>query len=270
MKMELLQNIWDEFILFVPNIFYTLLVILIGLKTINILNKLFYNFMNRKGVDATLKPFLSKVISYALTACLLISAAAILGIQTTSIIALLGSLGLAIGLALQGSLANFAGGVIIILFRPFKVGDYIDSQGLAGTVKEISIFHTVLTTPDNKVIYVPNGGLSNSAVTNFSANSTRRLDMTFGIDYKDDIQKARSVIRKVLEKEGRILAEPAFKILVHTLADSSVNLSVRMWVKVEDFWDVNFTLNEQIKLSFDANQITIPFPQRQVHLNKAE
>jgi len=202
----------------------------------------------------------------ALLVFVVLAALGQLGIQTTSFIAVIGAAGLAIGLALQGSLANFAAGFLMIIFRPFKVGDYIEGAGVAGTVETIQIFTTQLQTPDNKTVIIPNAGLTAGNITNYSAKGTRRVDLVFGIGYGDDIDKARTIMEDILAKDERILKDPAPKIAVVELADSSVNFVVRPWVKSENYWDVYFDTTENIKKSFDAQGISIPFPQRDVHM----
>jgi len=189
-----------------------------------------------------------------------------LGIQTTSFIAVIGAAGLAIGLALQGSLSNFAAGFLMIIFRPFKVGDFIEGAGVAGTVEKIQIFTTQLKTPDNKTIIIPNAKLSGDNIVNFSAKGTRRVDMVFGIGYGDDMDKARKIITDVIDNDPRVLKDPPPKIAVLTLGDSSVDFAVRPWVKVPDYWDLWFDVTETIKKRFDAEGVSIPFPQRDVHV----
>jgi small conductance mechanosensitive channel len=190
-----------------------------------------------------------------------------INIETTSFVALLGAAGLAIGLALQGTLANFAGGVLILMFRPYRVGDFIDAQGITGTVRSIQIFNTILTTGDNKRVIVPNGAISNGIITNFSAEDTRRVDFVFGIGYDDDIDKAKSVLHRLIKEEGRIFSEPEPLVVVSELADSSVNFTVRTWVKASDYWGVYFSMTEKVKIAFDAEELSIPYPQTDVHLH---
>ena len=188
------------------------------------------------------------------------------GVEMTSFIALLAAAGIAIGMALSGTLQNFAGGVVILLFRPFKVGDFVEMQGYMGTVKEIQIFSTILKTPDNKTIYVPNGPISSGSLTNFTTEPIRRVDWTFGIAYGDDVDKARAVINKLLDEDQRVLAEPERLIAVSSLGDSSVNLVVRAWVNSPDYWDMFFDMNEKVYKTFAKEGINIPFPQMDVHL----
>ena len=216
-----------------------------------------------KNIEPSLKSFLGSIISVLLKIILIITVASMFGIEMTSFIAVLAAASFAVGLALQGSLSNFAGGVLIILFKPFKVGDYIEGAGLAGTVNKIQIFSTILKTPDNKTVIIPNGTLSNSSITNFSVEPTRRVDMQFSISYKDDISKAKKVIVSVLEKDKRIIDDVFVK--VGELAESSVNIRVRVWCKREDYWNIYFETLEKVKNEFDKKGITIPFPQVHVH-----
>jgi small conductance mechanosensitive channel len=219
--------------------------------------------------DPTLNSFLCGLISITLKVMLLISVASMVGIATTSFIAVIGAAGLAVGLALQGSLANFAGGVLILIFKPFKVGDAIEAQGFVGAVAEIQVLYTVLNTFDNRRIVIPNGSLSNGTVTNISAYDTRRCDMSFGIGYSDDIDKAKAVCKRLVEEDVRVLAEPAPLIVVGALGESSVELTVRVWTKSSDLWPLYWDMQEKVKKTFDAEGISIPFPQRDVHLYQA-
>ncbi len=247
-----------------------ILVLVIGLPIIRILSGALSRFMNKRGIDASLKPFLLSLFKNVLRILLFITALSMLGVQMTSFVAIIGAAGLAVGLALQGTLQNFAGGVIILLLRPFKIGDYIEGAGEAGTVKEIQIFNTILNTPDNVRVMVPNGKLSNDNIKNYSAENTRRVDMVFGIGYGDDIKKAKDVLEKIVTSDERILKDPAPQVVVAELADSSVNFKVRPWVKGPDYWDVYFDMQRKVKEEFDANGISIPFPQRDVHLFKED
>jgi small conductance mechanosensitive channel len=253
-----------------PRLLLAVIVLLIGLWVIARVVALMGRGMDRAGTEPTLARFLRSLVSIGLKALLFISVASMIGVETTSFIAILGAAGLAVGLALQGTLANFAGGVLVLMFRPFKVGDYIEAQGVAGTVHSIQIFNTVINTPDNKRIIVPNGAISNGIITNYSTEPTRRVDLVFGIGYGDDIAKAKQVITDVLAAEDRLLAEPAPLIVVGNLGANSVDLTVRVWVNSADYWGVNFALTEQVKLAFDAAGISIPFPQRDVHLYQAD
>ncbi len=222
--------------------------------------------MIKSNVDEMLVSFTGSLTYVALMAFVVIATLNQLNIQTTSFIAILGAAGLAIGLALQGSLSNFASGVLMVIFRPFKVGDYIDGAGVSGAVVEIQIFTTLLKTPDNKMIIVPNAKMMGDNITNYSANSVRRVDLVCGVSYGDNLDKVRKVLEEIVAADGRILADPETTIAVLELADSSVNFAVRPWVKSEDYWSVYFALNEEIKKRFDSAGISIPFPQRDVHL----
>jgi small conductance mechanosensitive channel len=226
--------------------------------------------MERAKVESIITGFVSSIAYIALLAFVVIAALGQLGIQTTSFIAILGAAGLAIGLALQGSLANFAAGFLMIIFRPFKVGDFIEGAGVAGVVQEIQIFTTTLRTGDNKIIIVPNAKLSGDNITNYSAMETRRVDMTVGVAYDADLAHVKNVLNDIISKDERILAEPASQVAVAELADSSVNLVVRVWTKSADYWAVKFDMTETIKNRFDAEGIGIPFPQREIHIVSGE
>ena len=252
-----------------PQLLMAIVVLIIGMWIVNRVVRLTSKGMEKASVEPTLARFLGSLVSVGLKALLLISVASMIGIETTSFIAILGAAGLAIGLALQGSLGNFAGGVLVLLFKPFKVGDFIDAQGVAGTVSEIQIFNTIIKTPDNKVIIVPNGAVSNGVITNFSKEATRRVDFVFGIGYGDDIKKAKEVIARLVDADERAMKDPAPTIVVSELADSSVNITCRVWVNASDYWGVFFDLTENVKLTFDAEGISIPFPQQDVHMHQA-
>jgi small conductance mechanosensitive channel len=222
--------------------------------------------MGKSAVETTLTKFLSKLIYYSLMLVVLITTAGQLGIKTTSFLAILGAAGLAIALALKDSLANFASGVMIILFRPFKVGDFVTAGGNTGSVKHIDIFNTVLMTGDNQRIIIPNSAITGGAITNVNAEETRRIDLVIGIGYDDDIKQAKATLEDIVKNDSRILTDPAPKIAVAELADSSVNFVVRPWVKTADYWAVRFDLTENIKLTFDEKGISIPYPQQDVHM----
>jgi len=222
--------------------------------------------MEKGGADTTISTFLSKLIYYCLFVVVLITAAGQLGIKTTSFLAILGAAGLAIGLALKDSLSNFASGVMIILFRPFKVGDFVTAGGNTGSVKHIDIFNTILMTVDNQRIIIPNSAVTGGAITNVNAEETRRIDLIMGIGYGDDIKLAKTTLEELVKNDSRILTDPAPKIAVAELADSSVNFVVRPWVKTADYWAVRFDLTENIKLTFDEKGISIPYPQQDVHM----
>lgn len=224
--------------------------------------------LEKKKVEATLHSFLLSILSTLLKAIQIIIFASMLGIQTASFIAILGAAGLAIGLALQGSLANFAGGVLILLFRPFKNGDAIKAQGYVGSVEEIQIFNTILKTFDNQRIVIPNALLSNGCVTNINVNGTRRVDMVFGIGYNDDITKAKALLRSIIEADERVLKDQPVDIWVGEHGESSVNLFVRPWANAADYWGIYFDMMEKVKIEFDKANISIPFPQRDVHIHQ--
>ncbi len=223
--------------------------------------------MTRANVDATIVSFAGNIIYGIALAFVVIAMLSNLGIETTSLAAIIAAAGLAIGLALQGSLSNFAAGVMVILFRPFKIGDFIEAAGTSGTVKDISIFTTTLKTPDNKTIIVPNSNITSDNITNFSTEKQRRIDMVVGVSYNDDLQKVTKVLEKIVESDERILKDPAVTIAVSELADSSVNFVVRPWVASSDFWAVKFDLTQRIKETFDKEGISIPFPQQDVYMH---
>jgi len=226
--------------------------------------------MEKRGLDPMLVGFLGGILNAILLIAVIIAAVGQLGVQTTPLVAVLGAAGLAVGLALQGSLANFASGVMLVLFRPFSKGHFVDAGGIAGTVDEVGIFTTILNTPDNRRIIVPNGQITGSTITNFSAYDTRRIDLTIGVDYSDDLKLARATIEKVLQAHPAVLDDPEYTILVMDLADSSVNFAVRPWVKSDDYWVARSELLEQIKSALEAADCSIPFPQRDVHLHNVE
>ncbi|PTU79979.1 mechanosensitive ion channel protein MscS [Pseudomonas indoloxydans] len=243
--------------------------LLIGWWLISRLTSSIGRMLAARKVDRALSSFIGSLVSIVLRILLLISVASMIGVETTSFIAMIGAAGLAIGLALQGSLANFAGGVLIMLFRPFRAGDWIEAQGVSGSVDSIQIFHTTLKTGDNKVVIVPNGSLSNGHITNYSREPRRRADINIGIDYSSDIKKAREVLLEIAQ-DPRVHVEPAPVVFVTGLGDSAVNLSLRVWVATGDFWPVTFAFTEQAKERLTEAGIGIPFPQRVVHLAKAE
>ena len=224
------------------------------------------NVMQAQEVDKILETFVSNLVYWALMFFVIIAAINHIGVQTTSLIAVMGAAGLAVGLALQGSLANFAAGVLIVMFRPYRAGDFVEAAGISGVVLQVQILTTVLKTSDNKQIIVPNGQIMSSIITNFSANDTRRVDMTIGVSYDDDLDKVRSTIKELVDAEDRILKDPECLIAVSELADSSVNFTVRPWVKTADYSGVMFDMTEAIKKRFDQEGISFPFPQQDVHL----
>ena len=226
--------------------------------------------MESREVDAALVNFASSLVYYALLIFVVIAALGQIGIQTASFVAIVGAAGLAIGLAMQGSLSNFAAGVLIILFKPFKIGDFVEMAGTSGVVENIMIFTTEMKTGDNKKIIVPNSSVLGGVITNYSANATRRVDLVMGIGYNDDIDKAKQVLEEIINADERILKDPAPLIAVSELADSSVNFAVRPWVKSADYWAVYFALNETVKKRFDQEGISIPYPQQDIHVHKIE
>ena len=246
-----------------------LVTLLIGWWLIGRLTASIGRLLEARRVDRALNSFIGSLVSIVLRILLLISVASMIGVETTSFIAMIGAAGLAIGLALQGSLANFAGGVLIMLFRPFRAGDWIEAQGVSGSVDGIQIFHTTLKTADNKVVIVPNGSLSNGHITNYSREPRRRADINIGIDYSSDIKRAREVLLEIA-KDSRVHLDPAPVVFVTGLGDSAVNLSLRVWVATADFWPVTFEFTELAKERLTEAGIGIPFPQRVVHLAKAD
>jgi small conductance mechanosensitive channel len=263
----ILNSLYDLAIKYGLKVLMAIITLIIGFWIIRLIMKAIGKNMDKRGVEPTLRKFLYSILSILLKIMLIISVISMVGVEMTSFVAILAAAGLAVGLALSGTLQNFAGGVMLILFKPFKVGDFIEAQGYMGTVSEIQIFNTILKTVDNKTIIIPNGGLSTSAMTNFSTEPQRRVDFTFGIGYSDDIDKAKKVMEGVIAGDKRILKDPAEPfIAVSELADSSVNFAVRVWVNAADYWGVFFDITEGVKKAFDNEGISIPFPQTDVHL----
>lgn len=254
---------------FAKNIVIALVIFYVGRMAIGLVIRALHKLMQKQDIDKTLETFVCNLVRMALLVVVVIAAIGALGVETTSFIAIFGAAGLAVGLALQGSLSNFASGVLIVLFRPYKVGDFIEGAGISGSVEQVQILTTVLKTGDNKQVIVPNSQIMNSVITNYSANDTRRVDMVLGVSYDDDLDKVRQTIQELVAADERILADPECKIAVSALADSSVNFVVRPWVKTSDYWGVLFDLTEAIKKRFDKEGISIPFPQQDVHLYKA-
>jgi small conductance mechanosensitive channel len=246
------------------------LVFFIGRWIAKLISALAGKAMTRSNVEPTLVNFVRSLVYIALLTFVIIAALALVGIQTASFIAVLGAAGLAVGLALQGSLANFAAGVLMMIFKPFKVGDFIEAGGAKGTVTEIQIFNTILNSPDNIRIIIPNAQITGGNIKNYTVNGTRRVDLVIGVSYDDDLQKAKDVIEKVLAADERILKEPEWMVAVSELADSSVNFVVRPWVKSADYWAVYFDTTNKIKVSLDESGISIPYPQRDVHIKNGE
>ena len=229
------------------------------------LNRFVGRLMDRRKVDISIKTFVKSLVNILLTILLIISVVGALGVETTSFAALLASAGVAVGMALFGNLQNFAGGLIILVFKPFKVGDYIDGQGASGTVKEIQIFHTILFTVDNRIIYVPNGSLSSNAITNYSKQETRRAEWVFGVEYGEDYERVKAVLERIIAADERILQTPAPFIGLGSLSASSVDIKVRVWTKTADYWDVMFDMNRIVYATFNKEGIGFPFPQLTVH-----
>lgn len=251
-------------------ILLALVIFYVGRMVVNSIVGFTERFMQKRGMDEVLIKFLTSIMRWLLLLFVVIAALSQLGVNTNSLVALIGAAGLAIGLALQGSLSNLAAGVMLIIFRPFTKGDFVEAGGAAGVIESIGIFTTTLTTPDNKEVIVPNGSILGSNITNYSARPTRRVDMVFGISYDDDIRKAKQLLEEIIAADERILPEPAPVIVVGELADSSVNFLVRPWVNSEDFWAVKWDTTEAVKARFDEANITIPFPQMDVHMQKSE
>lgn len=264
---EYSQQLIDLVWIWGPKIVTALLTLIIGLWIIGMISRSIGKGMEKRNVDPSLRPFLKSLLSALLKVMLIISVIGMVGIEATSFIAVLGAAGLAIGLALQGTLQNFAGGVIILLLKPFKVGDYVTVSGESGTVKEIQIFNTFLKTPDAKIIIVPNGQAANSITTNFSAEEKRRVDFTFGVGYGDSTQKTKETLMELINADERILKDPEPFIAVSELGDSSVNFVVRVWVESANYWGVYFDMNENVYNKFNEVGLNIPFPQMDVHVH---
>ncbi|TXX49792.1 small-conductance mechanosensitive channel MscS [Vibrio cholerae] len=267
------MNTWlitnsDLLIQYGVNVISAILILFVGNIVVKAVAGSVAKVLRSKEMDKAVVEFIHGLVRYTLFIIVLIAALSRIGVQTASVVAVLGAAGLAVGLALQGSLSNFAAGVLIVAFRPFKAGDYVEIAGVAGSVDSILIFQTVLKTPDNKMVVVPNSAVIGGAITNYSRHATRRVDMVIGVSYKSDLQKTKRVLRETLEKDPRILKDPDITIGVLTLADSSINFVVRPWCKTEDYWKVYYDSMQAIKEAMDANGIEIPFPQMDVHLNK--
>lgn len=258
----------DLVITYAPKLLGAIVVYILGNMIIKWMLRSFNRMMDKRDTDESLKPFLKSLVSVLLKTLLIISVLGMLGVQMTSFIAILGAAGLAVGMALSGTLQNFAGGVVILLFKPFKVGDFIEAQGFMGVVEKIQIFTTILLTGDKKTVIIPNGPLANGSLVNYSAQPVRRVDLSYGIAYGDSVQKAREIIQKIINEDKRILKDPESFIGLGELADSSVNLTTRVWVKTDDYWGVYFDMNEKVYNAFNEQGISIPFPQMDVHLQK--
>ena len=241
------------------------IVAVIGYYIVRFINNMVARILERRNVEPTVQTFLKSFVNITLLILLILTVVSTLGVNTTSLAALLASAGLAVGMALSGNLQNLAGGIILLLFKPYKVGDYIDAQGVSGTVKAIQIFHTVLTTPDNKELFIPNGALSSGNITNYSKNDLRRVDMVVSVEYGTDTEKVKQVTQELLRSDSRILKDPAPFVAVNELGDNGVFFSIRVWVNGSDYWNVFFDTNERIYNEFNKQGIGFPFPQIQIH-----
>ncbi len=266
---EMLKTLQPLVIDYGSKIIAALLIFLVGKWIARKITNVMVKVLNGRNIDVTLTGFLDGIVYYALFVTVIIAAAGQLGIKTTSFLAILGAASLAVGLALKDSLANFSSGVMLILFRPFKVGDWVTIGGETGKVMQIHVFNTMLNTGDNQRKIIPNGTISNATITNITANPTRRIELIIGIGYDDDIRKAKETLVEILAADSRILPNPAPLVAVSELAESSVNLVIRPWVATDDYWDVYFDLTEKIKITFDERGISFPFPQRDIHLSQA-
>lgn len=246
-----------------------LIIFIIGRMAVAVVIKMVRKVLQARGMDDILVSFLTSILRWVLLLFVIIAALSQLGVDTTSLVALLGAAGLAIGLSLQSSLSNFASGVMLIIFRPFAKGDFVEAGGASGVIEQISIFTTTMRTPDNKEVIVPNGAIIDNNITNYSARDTRRIDMVFGIGYDDDIRKAKALLEEIVAADERVLAEPAPVIAVSELADSSVNFVVRPWAKTSDYWAVQWDTTEAVKLRFDEAGISIPYPQMDIHVDSS-
>ena len=262
----MMENVFRLVTVFGTKLLVALLILFIGRWAAKLILKGIERTMRKADVDPTLITFVVNITNVGILVFVCIAALGQLGVQTTSIIAVIGAAGLAVGLALQGALANFAAGFLLIVFKPFKVGDFIEGAGVAGVVEAIHIFTTQMRTADNKTVIVPNAKLTDDNIVNWTVKGTRRVDLIFGIGYRDDIDEARKLIAEVIAADERILRNPPAEIAVSELAESSVNVTVRPWVKVKDYWDVYCDVTEKIKKTFDSNGISIPYPQQDVHL----
>lgn len=268
---DFITRYWDYFTTvlmeYSPRLISAAIIFAVGWTFIKLIKKLIMSVMVKREMEPTLSKFLADILIWTLKILLFVTVISRLGVENSSFVAIIGAAGLAIGLSLQGSLANFAGGVLIIMFKPFKVGDFIEAQGVMGTVKQIQIFVTQLSTTDNQTIFVPNGALSNGTIINYTFATTRRADLTIGISYSSNIKLAKELALEVMLNHPKVLKDPKPIVLVRDLADSSIDLAVRPWSKLEDFFEMRSDILEQIKLKFDENGVTIPFPQRDVHIN---
>lgn len=261
-----IQNLIDSGISAGKHIIAAVVIFIVGRFLIKLINRLVASILQRRHIEISVQTFLSSLVNIILTILLIITVIGALGVNTTSFAALIASTGVAIGMALSGNLQNFAGGLIILLFKPYRVGDFIDVCGVQGTVSAVQIFHTILLTPDNKAVYLPNGSTSSSTITNYSREDKRRIEWTFGIDYGEDVGRARTAILSVITADARILPDPAPFVAVGSLSDSSVDIIVRVWVPTEEYWNVYFDMHQRVYETFNEQKINFPYPQQTVHL----
>lgn len=262
----LLATVQTSGLEFGVKILVAIVIFYVGRTVARMLTKALHKLMQKQEVDKILETFVCNLVYWLVMLFVIIASINHIGIETTSLIAVMGAASLAVGLALQGSLSNFAAGVLIVIFRPYRVGDFVEAAGVSGTILQVQILTTMMKTPDNKEIIVPNSQIMGSIITNYSANDTRRVDMVIGVSYGDDLDKVRGTIQELVDADDRILKDPACLIAVSELADSSVNFAIRPWVKTDDYWAVKFDLTEAIKKRFDMDDISFPFPQQDVHL----
>ena len=263
-----ISALYEHVALYGTRVVGAIAILVLGRIGVGIIARIIRRLMLRSKIDETLTKFVTSLTRIALLVFVFIAALGALGFETTSFIAVIGAAGLAIGFALQGSLANFASGVMLVIFRPFKTGDFVEAGGAVGIIEEIGIFSTIMRTGDNKKVIIPNSGITGSNITNYSAKETRRVDLVFGIGYGDDIRKAKEILQRLMRKDDRILTDPEPVVALAELADSSVNFVVRPWVKSGDYWRVLWDLTEKVKLTFDQEGISIPFPQQDVHMHQ--
>ena len=261
-----IQKLIDSGISAGKHIIAAVVIFIVGRFLIKLINRLVASILQRRHIEISVQTFLSSLVNIILTILLIITVIGALGVNTTSFAALIASAGVAIGMALSGNLQNFAGGLIILLFKPYRVGDFIDVCGVQGTVSAVQIFHTILLTPDNKAVYLPNGSTSSSTITNYSREDKRRIEWTFGIDYGEDVGRARTAILSVITADARILPDPAPFVAVGGLSDSSVDIIVRVWVPTEEYWNVYFDMHQRVYETFNEQKINFPYPQQTVHL----
>ena len=261
-----IQNLIDSGISAGKHIIAAIIIFIVGRFIIKLINRLVASILQRRHIEISVQTFLSSLVNIILTILLIITVIGALGVNTTSFAALIASAGVAIGMALSGNLQNFAGGLIILLFKPYRVGDFIDVCGVQGTVSAVQIFHTILLTPDNKAVYLPNGSTSSSTITNYSRENKRRIEWTFGIDYGEDVNRARTAILSVITADARILPDPAPFVAVGGLSDSSVDIIVRVWVPTEEYWNVYYDMHQRVYETFNEQKINFPYPQQTVHL----